>query len=100
MVVQFVLSEYIDAALEQAEYEKLEEGSYSGRIPVCPGVIAFANGLRECERQLRSTLEDWLLLGLRLGHSLPVVAGIDLNKAATYAAEPDLNSPFSMASGH
>ncbi|MCY2986929.1 MAG: type II toxin-antitoxin system HicB family antitoxin [Planctomycetota bacterium] len=100
MVIQFVLSEYIDAALEQAEYEKLEEGSYSGCIPVCPGVIAFANGLRECERQLRSTLEDWLLLGLRLGHALPVVAGIDLNKEATYAASPDLNSLGGVASGH
>ena len=31
--------------------------------------------------ELRSTLEDWILVGLRLGHKLPVLAGIDLNKA-------------------
>jgi len=36
--------------------------------------------LRQCEDELRSTLEDWVLLGLKLGHSLPVISGIDLNE--------------------
>jgi len=36
--------------------------------------------LRECEDGLRSTLEEWILLGLKLGHALPVVGHIDLNK--------------------
>jgi predicted RNase H-like HicB family nuclease len=82
---QCVLSEYIDGALDQAVYEKLEDGSYAGAIPVCPGVLAFANTLRECERELQSVLEDWLLLGLRLGHRLPVVGGKDLNRDVTHA---------------
>jgi hypothetical protein len=43
-------------------------------------VAAFGKSLRECEGELRSTLEDWILVGLRLGHKLPVLAGIDLNK--------------------
>ena len=81
----FVLSEYIESALDQAEYEKLEDGSYAGSIPVCPGVVAFAISLRDCERELRSVLEDWLLLGLKLGHRLPVLGGIDLNKDMTHA---------------
>jgi hypothetical protein len=29
---------------------------------------------------LRSALEDWVLVGLKLGHTLPVIAGIDLNQ--------------------
>ncbi len=70
--VLFVLSEYLDGALEQAEFDKLEDGSFAGRIAVCPGVVAFADTLKDCQRELRSTLEDWLLLGLRLGHELPV----------------------------
>lgn len=81
----FVLSDYIESALDQAEYEKLEDGSYSGSIPVCPGVIAFAGSLKGCERELRSVLEDWLLLGLKLGHHLPVIGGIDLNRDMTHA---------------
>jgi predicted RNase H-like HicB family nuclease len=83
--MNFILSEYIDSALDGAEYEKLEDGSYSGSIPGCPGVIAFADRLRNCERELRSVLEDWLLLGLKLGHRLPVIKGIDLNKDMTHA---------------
>ena len=48
-------------------------------------MIAFAGSLRECERELQSVLEDWLLLGLRLGHRLPVIGEIDLNKDVTHA---------------
>jgi predicted RNase H-like HicB family nuclease len=84
MNVPYVLSGYLDRALAQAEYDKLEDRSFSGRIPACIGVIAFASTLKECENELRSTLEDWLLVGLKLGHKLPVVDGIDLNKEPEY----------------
>lgn len=77
----FALSDYIRCALEAAEYDKLEDGSFAGRIPKCPGVIAFAMSLRACEDELRSTLEDWILLGLKLGHRLPVIQGISLNRS-------------------
>ena len=80
MAGRYVLSDYLAAALAEAVYDKLEDGIFSGRIPSCPGVIAFGTGLRECEDELRSTLEDWVLLGLRLRHPLPVVGDIDLNK--------------------
>lgn len=80
MGIQFVLSDYIEKALSQAVYDKLEDGTFSGRIPQCKGVVAFGATLRECQDELRSTLEDWLLLGLKLGHPLPVIAGIDLNR--------------------
>ena len=72
MLGQFVLSDYIDIALAEAEYDKLEDETFSGRIPSCKGVIAFGTSLRECETELRSTLEDWVLLGLKFGHPLPV----------------------------
>ena len=74
-----ILSDYLEQAMAVAAYDELEDGAFAGRIPPCEGVIAFGTTLRECERLLRSTLEDWLLLGLRLGHVLPVLAGIDLN---------------------
>jgi hypothetical protein len=51
-----------------------------GKIPKCQGVIAFGDILSECQTQLRSTLEDWILVGLKLGHILPVITGIDLNQ--------------------
>lgn len=84
MSIQFLLSEYIEQATAQAEYDKLEDGTFSGRIEACLGVIAFGATLRECEDELRSTLEEWLWLGLKLGHQLPVVGGIDLNREPVY----------------
>ena len=83
MAIRFVLSDYVDRALAEAAYDKLEDGTFGARIPVCKGVIAFASTLRECEDELRSTLEDWILLGIKLGHELPVIDGIDLNKEPT-----------------
>lgn len=79
-----MLSDYVEEALALALYDKLDDGSFAGKIPGCTGVIAFAETLRECERELRSTLEDWVLVGLKLGHELPVVAGIDLNRKPEY----------------
>jgi len=80
MPVRYILSEYLDKAIAQAEFDKLEDGSFAGRIPACKGVIAFGPTLQECASELRSTLEDWLVLGLKLGHPLPVIEDIDLNK--------------------
>lgn len=80
MAKQFILSEYVQRAMEEAVYDKLDDGTYSARIPRCPGVIAFAGSLSACEEELRSTLEEWILLGLKLRHPLPVIGSIDLNK--------------------
>lgn len=80
MEPQFILTSYVEQALAAATYNKLDDGSYAGKIPPCPGVLAFADTLRGCEDELRSTLEDWLLVGLKLGHSLPILAEIDLNQ--------------------
>ncbi len=80
MAIRFILTEYMDQAMARAVYDKLEDGTFSGRIPQCKGVVAFGKTLRKCEDDLRSTLEDWILVGLKLGHPLPLVAGIDLNK--------------------
>jgi predicted RNase H-like HicB family nuclease len=77
---RYVSTAYVAEALAQAAYEKLKNGSYAGRIPPCPGVVAIGTSLRGCENELRSTLEDWVLVGLQLKHPVPVIQGIDLNK--------------------
>jgi predicted RNase H-like HicB family nuclease len=78
--VRFILSDYVDQTLAQAVYDKRDDGTFAGRVPESPGAVAFGTTLRECEEELRSVLEDWVLVGLKLGHSLPVIGGIDLNK--------------------
>lgn len=85
MAVRFILSDYVEAALADAFYDKLDDGTFAARVPAAPGAVAFGVTLRECELELQATLEDWIVLGLKLGHRLPVIAGIDLNEEATSA---------------
>jgi len=65
------MSNYAEAALRQVRYDELEDETFVGRIPTCLGVVAFGATLQECEKELRSTLEDWISVGLKLKHPLP-----------------------------
>ncbi len=73
MAAQFSLSGYLGQAMAHAVYDKLDDGTFAGRIPPCKGVVAFGSSLRACEDELQSTLEDWVLVGLKLEHPLPVI---------------------------
>lgn len=74
-----MITAYIQTAMRQATYEILEDGSFYGEIPGFQGVYANANSLDTCREELQEVLEGWIVLGLRLGHTLPVVNGIQLD---------------------
>jgi predicted RNase H-like HicB family nuclease len=67
-----MLTTYIQAAMRHAHYELLEDNTFYGEIPNFPGVFANAETLEACREQLQEVLEGWIILGLRMGHSLPV----------------------------
>lgn len=48
--------------MSKAVYEMLEDGTYAGRIAPCPGVVAFGKTLYECQNELKSVLEGWLIV--------------------------------------
>ncbi|MGB0389252.1 MAG: type II toxin-antitoxin system HicB family antitoxin [Ardenticatenaceae bacterium] len=76
-----MFASYIDQAMERSHYEIIEdEGTYWGEIPGLQGVWARHATLEGCRRELREALSDWIALRLRLGLSVPVVAGINLNQ--------------------
>jgi len=81
--VRYLLTDYVAQLMRQAVYDKLDDDTFSATIPACQGVVAFGDTLGQCQEELRATLEEWIVLGLKLGHSLPVVNGIDLNKGPT-----------------
>lgn len=70
-----MLTEYIEAAMRKAVYEQLEDRTYCGRIPECQGTIAFGETLYQCQNELRSVLEGWLLVKIRHGDCLRVIIG-------------------------
>jgi predicted RNase H-like HicB family nuclease len=87
-----MLTEYIQRAMSHAHYELIENGHFFATIPKCKGLWAESKTLEQCREELQSTLEDWLLLGLQLGHNLPVIDRINLNRSnRRKAAHAQLN---------
>ena len=80
-----MLTQYIERAMGCAHYEIMENKRFWGEIPGLQGVWAEGETLEQCRETLREVLESWLLIGLRKGHAIPVVDGIDLNERAEAA---------------
>jgi predicted RNase H-like HicB family nuclease len=74
-----MLTQYIAIAMKKATYELLEDRTFYGEIPECEGVWGNGNTLEACREDLQDALEGWLILGFRLGHSFPILEGINLN---------------------
>jgi predicted RNase H-like HicB family nuclease len=68
-----MLVEYIQKALEKAEYKKIDDGSWFAEIPGFEGVWANGTKVEECRKELIEVLEEWLILKLRDGDPLPVL---------------------------
>jgi predicted RNase H-like HicB family nuclease len=73
-----MLTKYIHEAMKLAQYKILEDDTFYGSIPGFRGVFANADTLEECREQLQEVLEEWILLGVKLGHELPDANGVRL----------------------
>ncbi|NPV62707.1 MAG: type II toxin-antitoxin system HicB family antitoxin [Methanotrichaceae archaeon] len=84
-----MFSEYIHAALELAEYDKLEDGSLVATVPGLQGVIAIGDTFEECRRDLIEVIEEWIVARLQWGYSIPPIAGhtIDSSKEPVAVVE-------------
>jgi predicted RNase H-like HicB family nuclease len=76
-----LLTTYLEGAMRQASYEQMADGSWWGSIPGFKGLWADGPGQDECQRELRSALEDWIVFSLRREQPIPIVDGIDLTIA-------------------
>ncbi|MBI2433937.1 MAG: type II toxin-antitoxin system HicB family antitoxin [Candidatus Hydrogenedentes bacterium] len=74
-----MLTAYIEAALRRAHYELLPENEgIFGSIEGLQGVWAHSETLETCREELREVLEEWIVLGLKMGHAIPPIDGIAL----------------------
>ncbi len=76
MPAYVTLDEYRDAALRQAQYETLPDGTISGRVPALQGVWASAPTMEACQEELRDVLEGWMRQRLANDLALPDLDGI------------------------
>jgi predicted RNase H-like HicB family nuclease len=71
-----MILEYINAALERASYEIIEDDEpHYGEVPELPGVFATGRTLEECRKNLADVIDEWLIIRLRRGLPIPPIAG-------------------------
>ncbi len=74
-----MLTTYINAAMLRAHYEILpDDEGYFGAIDGLQGVWANAQTLEDCRRELQEVLEEWIVLGLKMGHPIPPIDEVEL----------------------
>ena len=81
-----MLFEYIQGALESAEYKKLDDGTWFAEILGFEGVWANGKTVEECRKELVEVLEEWLILKLRDGDPIPKVKDIEISIKEVAAA--------------
>ncbi len=74
-----MLIEYIQRALGKAEYKRLEDMTWFAEIPGYEGVWANGESVEKCRKELIEVLEEWLLLKLKDGDSVPIIEGIEMS---------------------
>ncbi|MBN1486892.1 MAG: type II toxin-antitoxin system HicB family antitoxin [Anaerolineae bacterium] len=71
---------YIQAALEQAHYEIIEdEEPFYGEVVALPGVWATGKTLEICRRNLSEAIEDWVLFSIAKGLPIPTLANVTIH---------------------
>jgi len=74
-----VLTEYLHAALNHAQYEILpEDQTFYGEIPERQGVYAHAKTLEACRTELREVLGEWVLFRVSRNLPMPILDGVEL----------------------
>lgn len=74
-----MIGQYIRAAMKEAKYEILEDGSFYGEIATLKGVWANADNLEETREELCEVLEEWLVLRLTRSLTIPAIGGATLS---------------------
>jgi predicted RNase H-like HicB family nuclease len=81
-----MLSEYIQKALEKAQYRLLDDGTWFSDIPGFEGVWGNARTVEECRHELMEVLEEWIVLKIRDRDPIPEIEGIEIKVKEVAAA--------------
>ena len=76
----FALSQYVQAAINQAEYERDEDGIIVAQVPGADGFYAQGETFEETRATLREVIEGNVVLALQLGWAIPAMAGVNIEE--------------------
>ncbi len=66
-----MITSFIESKLKKARYEKLGDGTYYGEIKGLRGPWANAKTLKECKKEMKEVLEEWLVIKIQHGDPIP-----------------------------
>ena len=67
---------YVQQALERADYEKLEDGTYVAEVSDLQGVLGTGETLEACRASLAEVVEEWVLVRVARGLSVPPLGDV------------------------
>jgi predicted RNase H-like HicB family nuclease len=70
-----MISEHVTQALARAQYRLLEDGTFAATVRGLRGVIATGATLEGCRRELAEVIEEWVLVHVARGLSIPPSGG-------------------------
>ncbi|RKY05583.1 type II toxin-antitoxin system HicB family antitoxin [Candidatus Poribacteria bacterium] len=74
-----MLIEFIEEALKRAKFEIIDdEEPFYGEVPELEGVWATGKTLEECRENLRTAIEEWILLSVSLGLPIPRLGDVEI----------------------
>lgn len=73
-----MILEYINKAIEKAQYKQLEDGTWFGEIPGFEGVWSNGKTVERCRAELIEVLEEWLLLKIKDNDPIPAIDGLEI----------------------
>ena len=88
-----MIPEYINAALEKAKYEIIkDEEPYYGEVPGLKGAWASGKTLEECRRNLSETIEEWVIIRLKKGLSIPPIGNMKFEEPTEMKSFDKINA--------
>ena len=82
-----MLLQYIQAALESAHYEIIEDAEpFYGEVPSLTGIWATGKTLEECRHNLAEAIEDWVLFSIAKGLPIPALGEVSIHLPEKTAA--------------
>jgi predicted RNase H-like HicB family nuclease len=75
-----MFAQYIQAALEKAEYEVIDNPDpYYAHVPGLVGVWATGKSFEECRNELIEVIEEWIVAKLQWGQTIPPMGGLSIS---------------------
>ena len=82
-----MLLNYIQKALEKAEYKRLGDDTWFAEIKGFQGVWSNGESVEECRRELQEVLEEWLILKIRDDEPIPKIEDVEIKVREVLVAQ-------------